>query len=238
MGCEKSSSRHFIRSSNGKRITLRETNGSGQGWWQWADYHGVMCSCLRVPWMGLFLSRKDEEVRCWSTTHLCSHSTSIFGALRQFKKPGNVPKLLSSALLLGISSPFQLISLGWVQVLQSPHGTSKWALPVPAHSHRTDRELSSPSSLLISSLTKACKPVPKIRGREWGKKKEGEGGNGISIWCILEIFELFSIDFFLPSRAGRGETCAVKQVNWWIVSMTMEGADSWANRKKAPPGDF
>lgn len=34
---------------------------------------------------------------------------------------------------------------------------------------------------------------------------------------ILEIFELLTIDFFLsfflPSRAGRGETCAVKQIN-------------------------
>lgn len=134
MGCEKSGSRHFIRSSNGKRITLRETNGSGQGWRQWADYHGVMCSCLRAPWMGLFLSKKDEEGRCWSTTHLCSHSPSIFGALRQFKKPRNSPKLLPSAVQLGISSPLQLMDLlGLDAGLAEPtwHITVSTAHPCP-----------------------------------------------------------------------------------------------------------
>lgn len=226
MGCEKSSLSRFIRSSNGKTITLRETNGSGQGWWQWADTHGVACSCLRVPWMGLFLPIKNEEGRCSSTTHLCSHSPSIFGALRQFKKPRNIPKPLSSTVLSGSRAlpPYNWwISLSWVQVLQSPHGTSQWVLLIPAHSHWPDVQLSSPSSLLIGSLTKICKTSPKEK-RKGMEKREGWDGisKPIHPWDFW-AFDYRFLSFFLSSRAGRGETCAVKQINCWIVSMTFKG---------------
>lgn len=221
-----------------------------QGWWQeLAPTAG--CAPTTVPsgaWTRPLFPRKGKRAGGSSTSHvvfICLQYFKPIGTTRSletfpslfffleyiWKKSlqditdlGLIQKAGSDALQKGRSVHI----LMWAHLLHPPRrhccAHHCWQPGQPHCSSLVDK-MTAPSSLLISSLMKAWKTSPGDggKGKAGGKKKGWDQQTNPSL--RLFFLKLLTIDFFLPHSLPEqgGGTCAVKQINWWIFSMTFKG---------------